>query len=106
MTRTLHHLMVIDDGEVQDNALFTTSRARAEHLIESIKNGSLGDSEEFQDLIDEQDEEAMQADYPEGTSPSLPEPEDRVDGIRDWLSEKGVDIYLESLSVPEGVNAS
>lgn len=106
MSKKLQHLMLIEDGETLVNELFRTRRERAEYLIDSIKNGAYGDDESFAELLQEQDEEALQADYPEGQSARLPEPEDRMDGLKEWLCEHGVDMFFEELELPEGVIAS
>lgn len=96
----MKHLFIIEDGEVKANQVFVTERRRAEHLISLIEDDAIGDRSEFAALLDSQDMEALCADYPEGVSPSLPNPEDRLDDIKDWLAEQGIDIYLDVLDLP------
>lgn len=98
--RPLQHLFVAEDGERHENELFFTQRDLAEHLIAAIKNDEYGDLDEVEALFQKQDEEALAADYPEGESPRLPDPEDRIDGIRDWLATHGVDVYTDELYAP------
>lgn len=99
------HLMIIEDGEALENSLHLTSRGRAERLIELIKSDEIGDGElstEAEEVMQEVDEDAAQADYPEGVStPSRLTPEDYVDALRDFLSSRDIDVYLDELGVPE-----
>lgn len=92
----LHSLVLLYDGETQESMLFRSEADRAQYLYEALEKGEYGD-EGFAELVQEQDEEAMQADYPEGVSPSLPRPIDRIDGIKEWLECEGFDLYLETL---------
>lgn len=104
----LKHLMIIEDGEPQENSLHLSDRARAEALIEWAKDFCYGDQkEELAEVMQEVDEEAAQADYPPGVSaPSSPKPEDYVDAVRDFLSNNcDVDTYLDDLAAPEGASA-
>lgn len=93
----MKHLFIIEDGEVLANELFATNAERAQFLLVFIQGEGLGDRNEFAALLAGQDMEAITADYPEGVSPSLPGPEDRFDGIKDWLAEQGVDVYIDTL---------
>lgn len=96
----LRHLFIIEDGETRANELFTTTGERATRLIELITSHELGDLEGFDDLLNEQNEEALAADYPEGIQPRIPSPADRIDGISEWLAEQGIDVYLDDLDIP------
>lgn len=104
--RPLHHLLVIEDGERHENELFLTKRELGEHVLAAIKAGEYGDEDEVDDLLQEQDEEALAADYPEGENARLPDPEDRIDGIRDWLANHGVDMYTDELYAPVRTSSS
>lgn len=98
----IKHLMIIEDSEVRENSLHQSERARAERLIELIRDGSLGDdlAEQVAAVLQAADEEALAADYPEAVSPSLPRPEDYVDTLREWLASEGSDVFIETLSLP------
>lgn len=102
--RFYHHLLVIDNGLCEENRLFLTENALAEYLMRSIEDGDYGDDmvTDYWRLIREQDEEAMQADYPEnpGRDPGLPEPSDRLDGLDDMLSSNNVSIYVSRHELP------
>ncbi len=97
----LKQFILISDGELLENTIHLTEHDRAEALIASINAGNIGDADEFKELIREQNEEAMAAEYPEGVSPSVPEPIDRVYGLKDWLASQGYDLYLEDVVLPD-----
>jgi len=97
-----HHLLIINDGETQENSLHLTKRARAERLIDLIRNDELGCeiSSELDEVMRESDEEAAAADYPEGVTPRPPRPEDYVDAIGDLLQSNDFDLHLDELEAP------
>jgi hypothetical protein len=101
------HLMIIEDGESVENSLHLTDTARAERLIELIKNNDIGGgelSDEAEEAMREADEEAAQADYPAGVSPTSLAPEDYVDVLQDLLSNNDLDVYLDELEIPDEVS--
>lgn len=98
----LKHLLVIEDGKLIENSLHPSERARGEHLSALILGGVLGDdiADQAPSIMQEADQEALQADYPSGYGASMPRPEDYVDPLRDWLATEGIDVFTEDLALP------
>lgn len=100
---TYKHLLVISDGEILENSLYATDRARAERVIQLIQDDEIGDgglSDEVDEVMQEAETDAVQADYPEGVAPpSRLNPEDYLDALKDFLSERDIDLYLDELTV-------
>lgn len=96
------HLLIIEDGELLENSFHLTETARAEALIEWAKDFSDGDHEgDLAEAMQEADEEAAQADYPEGVVPRALTARDYVDAVKEYLSNnRDVDVYLEDVFVP------
>lgn len=99
---TYHHLLVVNDGALEINELFTTERAAAERLHEAFKNDEfdLG-LEEYEDAIEEADTDAAQGDHMEGVTPRIPgHPEEYLGTLRDLLSSNDYDVYLDTIYAP------
>lgn len=98
----LKHLMIIEDGQLQENSLHSSDRARAERLIALLLDGELGDdlAEKAPGIMRDADAEALQADYPEGVSTSLPRAEDYIAALKEWLATEGCDVFVEDLALP------
>lgn len=100
--QTLHHLLVIEDGAVQTNSLFLSERALAKALIEELLNDEYAvDSDDVQDVMDEADQDAAGAEYPEGCSEPPATPEGYLDCLRELLSNEGIDLHVDTIDLPE-----
>ncbi|ROR76006.1 hypothetical protein SAMN06295974_3848 [Plantibacter flavus] len=104
----MKHLMLIEDGSSLENSLHLSDRTRAARLIDLLRSGDLGDSvaSDANEALIEADLEAAAADYPEGVSAQHPRPEDYVDTLRDVLSDRGIDMYLDDLDAPTEVSTA
>lgn len=103
MSRSLHHLMIISDGATEHNQLYDSRRALGADLIEWAQNSDNVDRhviESVKEAMDEHDEEAMQGEYPEGVSPSLPEAEDHTETVKEALESHDFDVYIDVLEIP------
>lgn len=109
MPTSYKHLLVISDGELLESSLHHTERERAERVIQLINDDEIGDGElsnDVDEVMEEAETDAYQADYPEGAAPpSRLNPEDYLDALREFLSSRGIDLYLDELSVPETATA-
>ena len=101
--KSLHHLLVISDGEVLVNELFNSKRELADSFIAGLREGSydLGiDTEDVKQAILDADEEAAAADYPEGITPPVRgDSEEYLDMLSDLLGNENVDLHIHTISV-------
>ena len=92
------HLLIIADGEIQENSLHLANADRTAHLHEWVATSEWKD--ETHAAMREADIDAAQADYPEGCFPHPMDSEDYIDTIRDVLADCEVDVYLGDVAVP------
>lgn len=107
---TLHHLFIVNDGEIENNELFHSARDLRTAFVSGLRDGSLDlgvDKEEIEATIIEAEQEAAAADYMEGINPpAFGDPENCIDSLKDMLSGHGIDIYINEIQVPSAKEGS
>lgn len=97
-----HHLLVVQDGTLEINELFTNKRAMAQYLMRELRGGDLGVTrDDYLEAIAAADQDAAQGDHMEGVTPKIPgDPEEYLDCLRDLMSANNLDLYVEELNAP------
>lgn len=85
----LKHLLVFDGGVPIENKLFLTGRDRAEHVQAAFIAGEYPiNADVIEDFVRD------------SAYDSDPNPSRRIAHIREWLSEEGIELFLEEVQPP------
>lgn len=107
MTTSYQHLLIIIDGEVQENSLHATDHDRAERLIEwSQEVHTFEEVEELNAILETVGRHSAPGKDQEGVSAfSGLNQEDRLEALRQYLANEDIDLHLDELSLPEAAEA-
>lgn len=88
-SQLIPHLLVIRDGEIIYNNLYSTSQELIPDLVRALRERDIycweADLSELEGILD------------------LTDDEDRITGIRELLEIENIDIYVSSLMAPQTV---